>query len=40
MPETDSENARQVLRTALAAEDIAKMRLQAAIDAVDRAKMF
>jgi hypothetical protein len=40
MPETDSEDARQVLRTALAAEDIAKMRLQAAIDAVDRAKMF
>jgi hypothetical protein len=29
-----------VLRTAIAAEDIAKMRLQAAVDAVDRAKMF
>ena len=40
MPETDSENARQVLRTALAAEDIAKMRFQAIVDAVDRAKMF
>jgi hypothetical protein len=40
MPETDSEDARQVLRTALAAEDIAKMRLQAAIDAGDRAKIF
>jgi hypothetical protein len=26
MPETDSENAREVLRIALAAEDIAKMR--------------
>jgi hypothetical protein len=40
MPETDSEGARQILRTALAAEDIAKMRLQAVIDAVGRAKMF
>jgi hypothetical protein len=40
MPETDSENAREVLRIALAAEDIAKMRVQAAVDAVDRAKMF
>jgi hypothetical protein len=40
MPKTDSENAREVLRTAFAAKDIAKVRLQTAIDAVDRAKMF
>jgi hypothetical protein len=40
MPERFREGARQILRTALAAEDIAKMRLQAAIDAVGRAKMF